>query len=135
MEIKRIGESRMLIIKLAALFNFVFGVFHLFFWKLLKWEDQLKRVSLVNKAVVQTLNICLTFIFLLIAYIFFFHSDEILTTSIGRVLLLGMALFWSVRVVAQLYFFNLKERIHQFLLLIFVCGIVIHIISFFYNNL
>lgn len=124
----------MFIIKLAALFNFVLGVFHLFFWKLLKWEEQLKRVSSVNKAVVQTLNICLTFILLLIAFIFFFHSDEVITTSIGKGLLLGMTLFWSVRVFAQLYYFNLKERIHQLLLFIFICGIVIHIISFFYSN-
>lgn len=114
----------------VALFNFLFGVFHLFFWKLLKWDEQLKRVSSVNKAVVQTLNICLTFLFLLIAYIFFFYSDDVLTTSIGRILLLGMTLFWSVRIVAQLYFFNLKERIHQVLLIIFIFGVVFHIISF-----
>ena len=118
-------------IKLAAFFNLSFGVFHLFFWKVLKWKEQLMLVSTTNRAVIQTLNICLAFLFFLISYIFYFHFNEVLTTAIGNVLLLGIALFWSIRVVAQIYFFNLKERIHQLLLILFIAGIVIHIIPIF----
>jgi len=82
-----------ILIKIAAIYNIIFGIFHLYFWKLLNWKEQLKRVSSNNKAVVQTLNICLTFIFFLNAYIFFFYTDEIQTTEIGRILLIGIGLF------------------------------------------
>lgn len=117
----------MLVIKAAAIFNFAFGIFHLFFWRLLKWKEQLKHVSAVNRAVMQTLNICLTFIFLLVGYIYFFFSGEVLSTRIGHALLLGMVLFWFIRTIAQIYFFNLKEKVHQILLILFILGVVVHL--------
>lgn len=52
-----------MLIQVAAIFNLAFGIFHLFFWVLLDWPGQLKRLSHVNRAVTQTLNICLTFMF------------------------------------------------------------------------
>lgn len=116
----------MVLIKIAALFNFVFGVFHLFFWKLLNWNEQLKRVSSINKAVVQTLNLCLTFMFLLVAYIYYFYAYDIQTTEIGKALLFGMAFFWLIRTLLQVYLFDLKKRIHQILLILFIAGIIIH---------
>lgn len=116
----------MFLIKIAALFNIAFGLFHLFFWKLLNWNEQLKRVSSVNKSVVQTLNLCLTFMFLLVAYIYFFYAYEIQTTEIGKTLLVGMTIFWFIRTLLQVYLFDLKERIHKILLFLFIAGIIIH---------
>ncbi|MFZ5945814.1 MAG: alpha/beta fold hydrolase [Bacillota bacterium] len=66
----------MLLIKLLALYNFAFGLFHLFFWRILKWNEQLQKVSPTNRAVVQTLNICLTFMFFLVVYFFYFFAME-----------------------------------------------------------
>lgn len=116
----------MFIIKLVALYNLAFGLFHLFFWKLLKWNEQLKRVSSVNKAVVQTLNLCLTFMLLLAAYLFYTSASEIHTTEIGYKLLIGMAIFWLIRALLQIILFNLKERIHQLLLILFLFGVILH---------
>lgn len=60
----------------CALYNLAFAIFHLTFWKLLNWKDELQRVSANNRAVMQTLNLCLTFVFFLAAYLYFFHSDD-----------------------------------------------------------
>lgn len=120
----------MLLIKLAAYFNFAFGVFHLFFWRLLHWKEQLKLVSAVNRAVIQTLTICLTFMFFLVAYLCLFNTADILSTKIGQTLYVGMAFFWFLRTIAQIYFFNLKERVHQILLMLFIIGIAVHILPF-----
>ncbi|QQE75747.1 hypothetical protein KDJ56_07365 [Brevibacillus composti] len=117
-------------IKFAAFFNFAFGVFHLFFWRLLHWKEQLNRVSLVNRAVVQTLNLCLAFMFFLVAYLGFFNTAEIQSTKIGQTLYVGMAFFWFLRTIAQVYFYPLKERVHQILLILFIIGIFVHILPF-----
>jgi hypothetical protein len=119
----------MLEIKLAAIFNLAFGLFHLFFWRLLNWKEQLRRVSEVNRAVIQTLNVCLTFMFLLVSYMCLFYTDEVQTTSIGKTMLFGMAIFWLIRAVLQIYCFNLKQRVHQVLLILFIAGIVIHVLG------
>ncbi|GIQ70408.1 hypothetical protein DUZ99_19610 [Xylanibacillus composti] len=120
----------MLVIKMLALYNFAFGIFHLFFWKLLKWEEQLKKVSPVNRAVVQTLNLCLTFMFFLVGYCLYSYPAEIEQTDLGRALLLGIGLFWFIRSILQIYLFNMKERVHKILFVLFVFGAVIHISPF-----
>ncbi|MBE1555637.1 hypothetical protein [Sporosarcina limicola] len=121
----------MILIKILALFNFSFGLFHLFFWKLLNWKAQLKELTAVNRAVVQTLNICLTFMFFLVAYIFYFSATEVKTTGIGNILLFGMGIFWFIRALLQLYLFEMKEKIHKVLLFLFFIGAVIHVSSIF----
>jgi hypothetical protein len=121
----------MIWIKIAAFYDLFFGVFHLFFWKLLKWNEQLQRVSSVNKAVFQTLNLCLTFMFFLIAYHYFFYTDEIQTTTIGHSLLLGMTVFWVLRFLLQVYLFDLKERVHRLLLIVFIAGVLVHSLTLF----
>jgi hypothetical protein len=116
-------------IKLAAIFNLAFGLFHLFFWRLLKWKEQLRHVSEVNRAVIQTLNVCLTFMFLLVSFMFFIDTDEVRTTSIGKTMLIGMAIFWLIRAILQIYWFHLKQRVHQVLLILFAAGVVIHVLG------
>lgn len=112
---------------LCAIYNLVFGVFHLTFWKLLEWKIELKRVSPNNRAVMQTLNLCLTFTFLLIAYLYFFHTEEMGTTSIGNAVSYGVLLFWMLRTILQIMLFDLKQRVHQILLVLFLAGVVIHL--------
>lgn len=121
-----------MMIEVAAIFNLAFGVFHLFFWRLLNWSEQLKKVSPVNRAVFQALNICLTFMFFLMAYVFLFHANEVYASTVGKVLLIGMAVFWCLRAVIQIYLFDLSGRIHQFLLFLFIVGIILHIIPLFF---
>lgn len=104
----------MILIKILALFNLSFGLFHLFFWKLLNWKKQLKELTAVNRAVVQTLNVCLTFMFFLVAYIFYFSATEIETTEIGSILLCGMGIFWFIRALMQLYLFEMGKRYTRF---------------------
>ncbi len=115
-----------MLIQVAAIFNLAFGIFHLFFWVLLDWPGQLKRLSHVNRAVTQTLNICLTFMF-------FLFAGEFHSSNIGNVLLIGMALFWCIRALLQIFLFNLSERIHQFLLLLFIIGSILYLLPLFFN--
>jgi hypothetical protein len=126
-----VGAYVMWMIKILAIYNLGFGIFHLFFWRILRWDEQLKKVSPNNRAVVQTLNICLTFMFFLIAYCFFIYTIEIESTDLGRTLLIGIGLFWLIRAILQIYLFKMKARIHKFLFLLFVVGVLLHIAPFF----
>ena len=42
-----------------------FVVFHLCFWKLFRWKADLSRLTSLNRAIVQVLNLCLTFVFVI----------------------------------------------------------------------
>ncbi len=110
----------------SGIYNLGFGLFHLTFWRLLNWKEQLPRLSSTNRAVMQALNLCLTFFLLLSAYTYLIYPDEIRASGIGRVVAAAMLIFWIFRAVQQLVFFDLKMRVHRILLGIFGVGIILH---------
>ena len=94
-------------------------VFHLLFWRIFDWEQDLKRISFLNRATMQVLNISLTFAFIIFSYISLTHTNELLTTSLGHSLLVLMALFWLARSVQQILFYKLRHRASWAFLLLF----------------
>ena len=82
-------------------------VFHIFFWKLFDWKNDLESVKKVNKGIIQVLNLCLMLCFLIFAFVSLIQTDELLSTSLGKTLIAGMALFGIFRVIEQFIFFNL----------------------------
>ena len=103
-------------------------IFHLFFWKLFRWQEELSKISFINRAVMQVMNISLIFIFFIFAYLSLFHTVELLATSTGRTLLILISLFWLLRALQQILFFGLKSRISVFFTLVFFGGFIIYLI-------
>ncbi|MDQ1102267.1 hypothetical protein [Chryseobacterium sp. SORGH_AS_1048] len=75
------------VIVICGIYSFLFGIFHLFFWRFFKWKKELAKLSLVNKGVVQILNIQLIFFFFSMAFICFFFTKELVETSLGKTFL------------------------------------------------
>jgi hypothetical protein len=111
-----------IILIVGGVFNAAFAVFHAFFWKLFGWKEDLAKLTSLNRAVMQILNLCLTFVFVIFACISFIHAAELQTTGLGRSLLLLMAVFWYLRAVEQIWFFGLKKPRSLVFFLIFVIG-------------
>jgi len=114
------------IVLFCAIFNFIFGIFHLFFWKLFDWKNQLSKLSIINQAVVPVLNLCLTFVFAIFSFLLFFHSQEIISTSLGHSLLVLIALFWALRAMEQVIFFGVKRSISISFFMLFLIGAALH---------
>lgn len=106
-------------------------VFHIFFWKLFDWKNDLESVKKVNKGIIQVLNLCLMLCFAIFAYISIFQTDELLNTSLGKTLIAGMALFGVFRVVEQFIFFNLRHFGSKLVLLGAFLIAVVYSIPFF----
>ena len=98
-------------------FNLAFAVLHAFFWQLFDWERDLASLTKVNRAVMQILNLCLTFVFLAFAYLSFVHAEELQATRLGNALLALMAFFWLLRAIEQAAFFGLRHRLSSALFL------------------
>ena len=84
-------------------------VFHLLFWRIFKWPETLAPLNYVNRATMQVLNISITFIFCIFAYISFVHTDDLLNTQLGKVLLVSVSCLWLFRAVQQVVFYKLKH--------------------------
>lgn len=110
------------IVMLGGIFNVAFAVFHVLFWRLLDWKRDLASLSFINRQVMQILNLCLTFAFLIFAYISFFHTAELVGTSLGRALLLLISVFWFLRAAEQAIFFQLKRALSVAFFVAFLVG-------------
>lgn len=93
----------------AGLYHLALAAFHLAFWRLFAWPRDLRHLQPVNRAIMQVLNISLTFVFLFAAYLALFHAPPLLTTDLGRALLAGGTLFWLLRAAQQVLFFRLRH--------------------------
>ena len=103
-------------------------VFHVLFWKLFDWKNDLENLTNVNKAIMQVLNLSLMLCFLIFAYISFFHSEELLTTNLGKVFLTGMSLFGIFRAIEQVIFFDLKHARSKVVLFVALVGTTLYLI-------
>jgi len=118
--------TKIVLLHLCGIYNLAFAIFHILFWKLFKWNEDLKRNSVGNRAIIQILNIRLIYIFLLMAFIYLFYPEQLLETKIGFVLLIGFLGFWIGRTVEQFIFLRVKSKMVHILTLIFFIGVVLH---------
>ena len=109
-------------IKIGGFYQIAFLVFHAMFWRLFKWKQELPKLTHINGAIMQVLNLCLMFCFLVFGYVSLFHTSELTTSGIGRALLLFMALFWLVRAIEQLVFFSARRPLSLAMCVLFLLG-------------
>lgn len=104
----------------GGVFHLAIAIFHIFFWRIFRWKEDLASLTHINRAIVQILNLCLTFVFFAAAYISFFHASELLSTPLGRTILASIALFWILRLMLQSVFFSARHGISILFILLFL---------------
>ena len=116
-----------IILIIGGVFNLAFAVFHMYFWKLFRWKDELEKLHHVNRAVMQILNLCLTFLFIVFGVLSIYYRHEMVSTSLGNALLVSIAVFWILRMIEQLIFFGLKSTRSIVFTILFILGGVIYL--------
>ena len=106
--------------------NLGFAVFHLAFWRLFDWRGQLGRLSGVNRAVMQVLNVRLIYVFALFAVLQIAYAEAITSSPLGFALQAGIALFWAMRAVEQIVFFGLGHPASKGIFVVFVANALLH---------
>jgi len=103
-------------------------IFHALFWRLFDWKNDLESLTPLNKAVMQVMNLALMLFILIFGFVSFFHADDLLTTSLGRTILIGIVVFGVFRSTLQFIFFNLKDNRSRFFLGVMIVGTLIYLI-------
>ena len=95
-----------LYLKIAGIVLIVLGIVHIAFPRRFNWKDELQPLSLINKQmmVVHTFFIALT-VFMM-GVLSLFYSTELVTTPFGRIVSLGFAIFWFIRLVFQFFVYS-----------------------------
>ena len=110
----------------GGLYCIGFAVFHLFFWRLFDWRNELTLLGPINRHVMPIMNWCLIVLFLLFAYCSLFHTQELLGTELGKSLLVGISFLWLFRAALQVVYFGLKNKVSLCLFVLFLLGFCLY---------
>lgn len=122
----------LLVVFLCGCFDAAFAVFHLAFRKIFGWKADLAKLRPHNRAIMQILNLQLTFLLAFIAFLCFYFGDYVAETVLGRAVLAGMALFWLGRLIQQFIFFRHDNLRIIGLSVLFSLGIFLHAVLLFF---
>lgn len=122
------------VIKAGGIFNIAFVLFHFLFWRIFNWKDDLSSLSFLNRAIMQVLNLSLSFAFVIFSYISLVHTEELLSTPLGQSLLILMSLFWFLRAIEQVIFFKLKHWGSITFLGLFLIGALLYAVPAIYST-
>lgn len=112
----------------GGVFHLAIAVFHLFFWRIFHWKEDLASLTRINRAIVQILNLCLTFLFFVVAYVSFVHAAELISTPLGRTILASIALFWTLRLILQFVFFGARHKVSILFIVVFAIGAALYLL-------
>ena len=117
------------IVKIAGGYNLACAALHLFFPKMLDWKKDLLSLSQANRACMKILNLCLMAFWLTFCYIYLFHSSDMMSTSLGKSILVCMVLFWIFRVfILQPVYLGVKTKESIIMIFFFLIGLILNIL-------
>lgn len=111
-----------------------FALFHLAFWKLFAWPRTLQSTTRPNRAIIQILNLRLTWVFFGMAAACFVLPGELLGSRLGQGILGFIALFWLGRLIEQFVFLRIHHWLVHSLTLLFVSGLALPLWALYLAN-
>ena len=110
----------------GGIYMVVLIVFHVLFWRIFKWPETLKSLNKINRSTIQVLNLSITFIFAIFTYISFVHTDELISTELGKSILILISILWLFRAAQQVVFYDIKHKVSIGLAVYFLVGAVLY---------
>ena len=114
---------------LSGLFDLALALAHVAFWRLFGWPKRLAPLDTINRGLIQVENLALIALFALVGIALIVAAAEAPASLIGRVLLIGMALFWLARAAVQVPYFG-SAPISLLLIPIALLGAALHALPF-----
>jgi len=90
-------------LKVIGILLIVLAFIHVIFPKYFNWKQELASLSLINKQMMTIHTFFIALTVFLIGVLCVTSASEIIETSLGRKLALGLGLFWGIRLVIQFF--------------------------------
>ncbi len=81
---------------------------HIGFPKYFNWKKELTSLSLINSQMMMVHTFFIALILLLIGLLCLTSSNELINTNLGKKIVLGLGIFWTVRLFTQFFIYSTK---------------------------
>lgn len=95
-------------LKIIGVLLTILAFIHIGFPKYFHWEKELKSLSLMNKQMMKVHTFFIALVVFLIGLLCLTSSKELIETSLGNKISLGLGIFWCIRLFFQLFIYSPK---------------------------
>jgi hypothetical protein len=90
-------------LKIIGFLLIILAIVHVIFPKYFDWESQLSTLSLINREMMYIHTFFIAFVVLLMGILCVTSSSELVSTSLGNRICLGLGIFWATRFLIQFF--------------------------------
>lgn len=119
------------LIKLGGILLILLAIFHLSFWELFNWQEELPKLSDTNSGIMQISTIGFASLLFPLGIILIRYCIEIANTKLGKALLLALSFFFLIRTIAEFIFPGSSIELGVFL---FLCALVFVVAALIKNK-
>lgn len=84
------------------------SLIHIGFAKRFNWGEELKPLSLINKQMMEVHTFFVALTVMLIGLLCWFYADNLVNSAFGRVIAMGLGIFWGIRLLFQFFVYSPK---------------------------
>ncbi|MBU3010636.1 hypothetical protein KO506_04440 [Polaribacter vadi] len=95
-------------LKIIGILLSILSFIHLGFPKYFNWKTELKSLSLINKQMMTVHTFFIALVVLMIGLLCLTSSKDLIQTEFGNKIALGLGIFWSIRLIFQLFVYSPK---------------------------
>ena len=111
------------LIVISGCINILFGLLHASFWKTFDWNNN-QVIIKTYSIVMQMLNLGMLVMLFSLGIVFIVFRHEIISSRLGKAILLSMVLFYSARFVADFIFSTTSVFLSALLLLCIILNLI-----------
>lgn len=93
-------------LKIIGILLMALAIVHVVFPKYFSWKEELQRLSLVNRQMMQVHTFFIALVVFLIGLLCATSYRELIVTSLGKRISLGLSIFWGIRMLFQFFIYS-----------------------------
>jgi hypothetical protein len=123
-------KQRSITLTIAGVLLFLLAIFHILFRQIFAWDETLDPINTTNWGIMYALNIVAIICFAAMAAVTLFFQQELVTTRLGKSLLVWFVILWIVRFALQFILWEFTFSIGTTILaLVFLYLAVVYLLA------
>jgi hypothetical protein len=95
-------------LKIVGILLIMIALLHFSFPKYFNWKQELMPLSVINRQLMYVHSFFIAFVVFLIGLLCLTSSNELVNTTLGKRISLGLGIFWIVRLYVQFFGYSSK---------------------------
>jgi hypothetical protein len=117
-----------ILFKISGILLMGLSLVHVIFPRYFNWKQELASLRLINRQMMYVHTLFVALVVFLMGLLCFFCAEELVSTTLGKNVSLGLAIFWGLRLLVQFFGYSsalwrgksLETAIHIFFSLLWI---------------